>query len=321
MVRRPTWSTRFTFSEEEGRLVVQADVPGLLWPTLASSLLALLVAWAVFTRRGVPVGQFLLVWSLGVAWFTAIVFGLWLSIYLPSRRPFVLRPPHGLLVARGQGVMPLSDIAGVRVLGKAATALRPSGFRWSWQAAAGASAPSFPSGTRRYFPAGSPTSSAWRSSGRGTGKWDEPSPNAASRGWSRQEFGRQEGAAREHMSRHGTNWTSEGEIAIHATGALAIGAILGFATLPRAIFAMRALAILGLLVMLRRRLVQSVVLILGRPGESGRSGKRSSSLSRTESRKLIILVGTLDQLRCRRDEQWRLSSASRTQQTGPSGRE
>lgn len=111
-----TWSTRYTLEVSDDRLVIRGRIPNILWPTVASALMAGSITWIAFGPRFAdslisPVTVSL----LGSIWFSAIFFGLWLTAYFSSRKPVVLdRSANQLL--RGTSVLcPLIDIGWVEV--------------------------------------------------------------------------------------------------------------------------------------------------------------------------------------------------------------
>jgi hypothetical protein len=111
------WSTKFLVRCQDDRLVLQGRTPSVLWPTAVSAVLAAITAWSVLTHRGADaaVGERLVIVVLGVAWFTTICFGMWLSIVWSFHKPFVFDRRTNRF-SRGQKVIcPLSAIGRVQL--------------------------------------------------------------------------------------------------------------------------------------------------------------------------------------------------------------
>ena len=102
-----TWSTRFTLEQKEDKLVIRGKIPSVLWPTTASTLMAFAVTFTAFDRR---LAEPLVVCLLGSIWFSAIIFGLWLTVYFSFRKPIVLDPSANQALRGTSPLCPLSDI-------------------------------------------------------------------------------------------------------------------------------------------------------------------------------------------------------------------
>jgi len=109
-----TWSTRFTLEQKEDKLVIRGKIPSVLWPTTASTLMAFVVTLMAFDRRFAdsPINP-LVVCLLGSIWFSAIIFGLWLTVYFSFRKPVVLDPSANQVLRGTSPLCPLSDIGWV----------------------------------------------------------------------------------------------------------------------------------------------------------------------------------------------------------------
>jgi hypothetical protein len=113
-----TWSTRYTLTQQADKLLIQGKVPSILWPTAASAGLAVLVMYGVYSHRE-AVGEIdeRLACLLGIIWFTAIIFGLWLSLYFMFRRPFILDQTGDQFLQGTKRLCPLSEIGWVEIYG------------------------------------------------------------------------------------------------------------------------------------------------------------------------------------------------------------
>ncbi len=113
-----TWSTRFRLTHQADKLVIQGKVPSILWPTAASVGMAFLVTFVVYSNpKAVGVIYERLVVLLGIIWFTAIIFGLWLTAYLTFRRPFILDQTGNQFLRGTKRLCPLSEIGWIEIYG------------------------------------------------------------------------------------------------------------------------------------------------------------------------------------------------------------
>lgn len=113
-----TWSTRFRLTRQADTLVIQGKVASILWPIAASACMAFLVAFVVYSNpEAVGVAYKPRVVVLGIIWFAAIIFGLWLTVYFTFRRPFILDQTGNKLLRGTQRLCPASEIGWIEIYG------------------------------------------------------------------------------------------------------------------------------------------------------------------------------------------------------------